>query len=96
MTPAENREEESVKINLRASRTLRDLIDQAAEATCQTRTQFMLNAAREAAENAIMEQRIFRVTGEKWDAFKAALDKPVPKADRVRKLLQTNPVWQEK
>ncbi|MBT3627761.1 MAG: DUF1778 domain-containing protein, partial [Rhodospirillaceae bacterium] len=46
-------------INLRASAEQKALIDRAASHLGKTRTEFMLDSAREAAENALLDQRLF-------------------------------------
>ena len=48
-------------LNLRIKPAERDLIDPAAKARGKNRTEFVLEAARAAAEEALIEQRIFRI-----------------------------------
>ncbi|MDE1917954.1 MAG: DUF1778 domain-containing protein [Sphingomonadales bacterium] len=57
------------------------IIDRAAQLRGRSRTEFMRDAAVRAAEDAIMENTLIRVSPEGFEAFVAALDtpgKPVP------------------
>ncbi len=81
-------------INLRASAEQKALIDRAAARLGKTRTEFMLDAAREAAENAMLDQRLFLVDEPDYDRFVARLDAPVEPTDALRKLLSTSAPWE--
>ncbi|MCW5702212.1 MAG: DUF1778 domain-containing protein [Bradyrhizobium sp.] len=81
-------------INLRVSPEDRRLIDRAATATGKNRSEFMLSAARFAAEEALLDKVLFRVDAKTYDGLTAYLDEP-PAADAsLRKLMQTTPPWQ--
>ena len=83
----------SVTINLRASAKLRDLVDRAAEAAGKTRTEFMLEAARERAENLLLDRRFFELDGPQFEAFQRALDAPAPPNAKLRALFRRPPPW---
>lgn len=81
-------------INLRVSQEDRRLIDRAATATGKNRSEFMLSAARFAAEEALLDKVLFRVDAKTYDGLATYLDEP-PSADAsLRKLMQTPPPWQ--
>ncbi|WP_454635016.1 type II toxin-antitoxin system TacA family antitoxin [Bradyrhizobium cenepequi] len=81
-------------INLRVSSEDRRLIDRAATATGKNRSEFMLSAARLAAEEALLDKVLFRVDAKTYDGLIAYLDEP-PSADAgLRKLMRTTPPWQ--
>ena len=81
-------------INLRVSLEDRRLIDRAATATGKNRSEFMLSAARFAAEEALLDKVLFRVDATTYDGLIAYLDEP-PSADAgLRKLMRTTPPWQ--
>lgn len=81
-------------INLRVSPEDRRLIDRAASATGKNRSEFMLHAARFAAEEALLDKVLFRVDAKTYDRLSAYLDEP-PSADaNLRKLMRTPPPWQ--
>lgn len=71
----------------------RRLIDHAAELTGKNRTDFVLDAARQAAHNALLDRSIIPVNERSYAAFKALLDAPAQPNARLRKSLQTPAVW---
>lgn len=81
-------------INLRVSSEDRRLIDRAATATGKNRSEFMLNAARFAAEEALLDKVLFRVDAKTYDGLIAYLDEPPSAGAGLRKLMRTTPPWQ--
>ena len=63
-------------INLRASAEQKALIDRAARCLCKSRTEFVLDTMREAAENVLLDQRLFSLDEATFSAFEAMLDAP--------------------
>ncbi len=80
-------------LNIRIKPEERGLIDRAAKARGKNRTEFVLEAARIAAEEAIMDQAIISVTPEAYQAFLEQLDLPPKPNERLRKTLQTPAPW---
>ena len=68
-------------INLRIETHTRRLIDDAAAVLGKTRTEFMVESARKVAIDVLLDQRLFRLDSERYDAFMQALDNP-PRRDR--------------
>lgn len=85
----------SIMINLRMKKTQRDLIDQAAEAVGKNRSEFLLEAATRAAQEAILDQLIFYTTPEQWKAFQTALDAPPKVLPQLKRLLSTKSPWEK-
>ena len=56
-------------INLRARATDRDLIDRAAQAQGKTRSEFMLEAAREKAQQVLVDQTFFQLDSKTFKRF---------------------------
>ncbi|MFI5024153.1 MAG: DUF1778 domain-containing protein [Alphaproteobacteria bacterium] len=81
-------------LNLRIKPDDRGLIDRAAQLTGKTRTDFVLEAARRAAEDALLDRTLFVVGPEALDAFRARLDEPPHPNDKLRRALQTAAPWQ--
>ena len=81
-------------INLRVSPQDRRLIDRAAMVTGKNRSEFMLNAARFAAEEALLDKVLFRVDAKVFDELITYLDKPPAANAGLRKLMRTTPPWQ--
>lgn len=75
----------STTISLRVPVRRRELIDRAAKVTGKTRTEFILESAGRAAEDALLDQRMFHLTEGEHRAFLAALDAP-PRPEAVAKL----------
>lgn len=82
-----------VSINLRAHQRQRDLIDQAAESVGKSRSDFMLEAACQKAEDILLDRRVFALPDEQWQTFLAILDAPAQPNDKLRSLLTTSAPW---
>jgi uncharacterized protein (DUF1778 family) len=81
-------------LNMRVRPEVRNLIDHAAALTGKNRTDFVLDAARHAAQTAILDQTVLSLSEKSYSAFVALLDAP-PKANaHLRKTMQTKPVWE--
>jgi uncharacterized protein (DUF1778 family) len=97
MTAVARREDSrSSMISLRVPVQRRELIDRAAKVTGKTRTEFILESAGRAAEDALLDQRIFHLDEERYQAFLAALDAP-PRPEviaKLRKLLAKPAPWE--
>lgn len=81
-------------INLRASGDQKALIDRAASLLGKSRTEFMLECARLAAEDALLDQRLFLLDDSDYEQFVARLDAPVEPSDALKKLLSTSSPWE--
>ncbi|WP_310484858.1 DUF1778 domain-containing protein [Chamaesiphon sp. VAR_48_metabat_403] len=80
-------------LNLRIKPEERDLIDMAARIKGKNRTDFILEAARNAAEETLLERTIFLVSPAAYTEFLAILDAPPQPNDRLRKTMQTPAPW---
>lgn len=81
-------------LNLRIPPAERNLIDRAAESTGQTRTDFILAAARRAAEEALLDRALMVVSPEAYDEFLKRLDRPARPNKRLRRTMQAKAPWQ--
>lgn len=81
-------------INLRASPRDKALIDQAAAQAGKSRTDFMLDSARKAAEDTLLDQRAFPLSDAQYRAFMRVLDKPPKPSAALRRLMARTPLWQ--
>ncbi|HEX5079429.1 MAG TPA: DUF1778 domain-containing protein [Geminicoccaceae bacterium] len=84
-----------VTISMRVPPETRDLINRAAKATGRTRTDFMLETARKAAEEALLDQRFFHLDAVEYTAFREALDAPPRDLPQLRKLLTAPAPWRD-
>jgi uncharacterized protein (DUF1778 family) len=84
---------DAVSIHIRAKRRQRDLIDQAAERLGRSRSEFMLEAACQKAEDVLLDQTFFTVDSDTFARFQALLDYPLPPSGKLRRLLKTKALW---
>lgn len=82
-------------LNLRIKPELRGLIDRAAELSGKNRTEFVLNAARHAAEEALMDRTAFQVSPKAYAEFLRRLDAPPQPNVRLRRSLETPAPWEK-
>ena len=80
-------------LNLRIPAAARNLIDRAASSTGKTRTDFILDAARRAAEEALLDRALVSVTPEAYAEFLKRLDAPAQPNAQLRKTMQSPPPW---
>jgi len=80
-------------LNLRIKPEDRSMIERAAQVRGKTRTDFVLDAARAAAEEALLEQAVIRVAPEAYAAFLTRLDEPAQSNERLRKTLRSKAPW---
>ena len=82
-------------LNLRIKPELRGLIERAAEITGKNRTDFVLNAARHAAEDALLDRTVFAVSQDAYAEFLARLDMPPKPNARLCRSLATAAPWEK-
>ncbi len=82
-------------INVRASNHVVHVIDKAAALLGQTRTDFVLESASKNAERVLLDQTLFPMGREQFDAFIDILDNPTPPTDKLRELMNTRAPWEK-
>lgn len=80
-------------INLRALPEQRDLIDRAARLLGKTRSDFMLEVACDAAQDALQDQIYFTVDEETFLEFNRILDAPAERNPGLERLMAVVPPW---
>jgi uncharacterized protein (DUF1778 family) len=80
-------------INIRVSRAERHVIDRAAKLAGKTRSEFMLDAARRAAQESLLETTPFVVDSPAFERFKAMLEAPAQSNERLKALLRKQAPW---
>jgi uncharacterized protein (DUF1778 family) len=81
-------------LNIRIQPGVRGLIDRAAELTGRTRTDFVLDAARRAAQETLLDRALFVVSPQAYRRFVARLDAPPRPNKRLRKTMQAPSPWE--
>ncbi len=71
------------------------LIRKAAEISGKNVTQFVLNSACEAAENTLVDQKIFFTDDKKYRDFQQALERPAQVKSNLQKLMRSNAPWEK-
>ena len=74
-------------LNIRIKPEVRDLIDRAAKSRGKNRTDFILDSARLAAEDALLDQVIMSVSLQAVEQLQTRLDMPPNANDRLRKTM---------
>lgn len=82
-------------LNIRIPAAERHLIDRAARSAGKTRTDFILGAARRAAEDALLDRALLLVGPAKFDKFLAQLDAPAKPNARLRRTMKSAPPWRD-
>jgi uncharacterized protein (DUF1778 family) len=82
-------------INLRADKQQRALIDRAAQVLGKNRSDFMLEAACQAADTVLLDRRFFLVDEKAYQRFTAALDRPPAQNPKLRRLLTSHAPWEQ-
>jgi uncharacterized protein (DUF1778 family) len=94
MTTASHQPPRRETLNIRIPVAERDLIDRAAISSGKTRTDFILEAARRAAEDTLLERAILTVGPKAYAEFLARLDAAPAPNERLRRTMQTPPPWE--
>jgi len=81
-------------LNLRIKPQVRELIDRAAELAGKNRTDFVLDAARRAAEDTLLDRTVFTVSPKAYRQFLARLDAPPRPNKRLLKSMHTPAPWE--
>ena len=82
-------------LNLRIRPGDRGLIDRAAQALGKTRTDFILDAARQAAEDALLDRRTIEVDPAAYAEFLSRLEAPARPNARLLRTMRTPDPWPE-
>src|SRR4051812_33155181 len=82
---------ETLNIRIRAEE--RSLIDRAAATRGTNRTDFILDAARRAAEDTLLDRALISVSPKAYAQFVARLDAPARPNERLRRAMQAPVPW---
>ncbi|OGR05136.1 MAG: CopG family transcriptional regulator [Deltaproteobacteria bacterium RIFOXYD12_FULL_50_9] len=82
-------------LNIRIKPEERSFIDRAARMKGKNRTDFILDAVRVAAEEALFDQSVILASPEVYTKFLALLDMPPRINERLRKTMQTTAPWEK-
>ncbi|HEV8246962.1 MAG TPA: DUF1778 domain-containing protein [Polyangiaceae bacterium] len=80
-------------LNIRIRPEERGLIDRAAKARGKNRTDFILEAACRAAEDALLDRALLSVSPKAYAEFLARLDSPAKPNERLRRTMRASAPW---
>ena len=83
----------SSRFGLRASKEQESVLRRAAEATHKSLTEFILDSACAAAEQTLLDQRLFLVSGKQYQELMDLLDAPARSNAGLRKLFSKPSPW---
>ncbi|HVT79631.1 MAG TPA: DUF1778 domain-containing protein [Phycisphaerae bacterium] len=78
----------SEKLDLRLTPAAKKSLQAAAAASNRSVSEFVLESALSRADEALADRQTFRVNGERWKEFLAALDAPTRAVPRMKRLLK--------
>ncbi len=87
-------QERVAALNIRIKSAQRALIEQAAQASGKTVSDFVREAALREAQNALLDRTAIELDAAGWERFVAALDAPPAPNARLRELLARKPAWE--
>ncbi len=94
--PQPSRPAKRTSLNIRIRPEERGLIDRAARARGQNRTDFILDAARRAAEDALLDRTLLAVDAKAYGDFLKRLDaRPRPNA-RLKRTMRAPAPWERR
>jgi uncharacterized protein (DUF1778 family) len=82
-------------LNMRIKPADRNLIDHAAQLMGKSRTDFLLDAGRRAAQDALLDQTVFKISPAQYEKFIARLDAPPTPNPKLRRLMKAKRPWEE-
>ncbi len=85
----------SARLGLRATPAQEAVLRRAAEVTHKSLTEFILDAAYQAAEQTLLDQRLFLVSGGQYQALLDMLDRPESDNPGLAELFSRPPVWDD-
>lgn len=86
----------SARLGLRATPEQEGVLRRAADAAHKSLTDFILDSACLAAEQTLLDQRLFMVSGDQYQAFMDLLDQPERPNDGLRDLFSRKAPWAAK
>ncbi len=84
----------SAAINMRVKPRQHTILTKASEILGKDRSAFILDVACREAENVLLDQRLFVLNGNDFDAFEEALAKPLPENSKLEELMSKPSPWE--
>lgn len=95
MTSISSSAPRSARLGLRATLEQEAMLRRAAEVSHKSLTDFILDSACQAAEQALLDQRLFMASGVQYQALMDLLDQPEQVNEGLRDLLSRKSPWED-
>jgi len=86
----------SARLGLRATTEQEAVLRRAAQVAHKSLTDYILDSACRAAEQTLLDQRLFMVSGSQYQALMDLLDQPVQENEGLAKLFSRSAPWDKK
>jgi uncharacterized protein (DUF1778 family) len=96
MTPTQRASSRSARLGIRATPEQEAILKRAAEARHKSLTDFILDSACTAAEQTLLDQRLFVVTGDRYQALLDVLDRPARANAGLKRLFAKKAPWDKR
>jgi len=96
MTIANTATSRTARLGFRATLEQEAILRRAAEVAHKSLTEFILDSACQVAEQTLLDQRLFMVSGNKYQALMELLDSPVQDNAGLRELFTRKAPWDTK
>lgn len=85
----------SARLGLRATAEQETVLRRAAEVAHKSLTDFILDSACQAAEQTLLDQRLFMVPSGRLESFMALLDRPEQANEGLHDLFERKAPWED-
>ena len=86
----------SARLGIRATPEQEALLKRAAEARHKSLTEFILDSACSAAEQTLLDRRLFVVAADQYQALLEMLDRPARANPRLKRLFSKKAPWEKR
>jgi uncharacterized protein (DUF1778 family) len=95
VTASESSAARSARLGLRATPAQEAILRRAADVAHKSLTDFILDSACQAAEQTLLDQRLFMVSGSQYRALMDLLEQPEQANEGLRDLFSRKAPWNE-
>ncbi len=96
MTSAKPTAARTARLGLRATAEQEAVLRRAAEVSHKSLTDFILDSACRAAEQTLLDQRLFMVSGSQYQALLDLLEQPAQDNEGLRDLFSRRGPWEDR
>lgn len=94
MSASAERQKADTSITMRLPVQTRELIDRAVATIDKSRTEFVIESARQRAIDVLLDQRVFHLDAQASEALAQVLENPPAPVEALRRLMAGKAPWQ--